>query len=74
MGKIAEFKRKHINEDRIAQLNMRMSEIVGNAEIIETEDGDMILDSVSEMKCDEIEKQVRLELLKGGYTAEEVYG
>ena len=41
--------------------------------MIETEDGDITLDTTSEMKCNEIEKLIQLELLKGGYLMEEVY-
>ncbi len=74
MGRIIEFQRKHIDKNRIGQLNMKMSEIIGNAEMIETEDGDIILDAVSEMKCIEVEKLIRLELLKGRCSMEEVYG
>lgn len=73
MGRIIEFQRKHVDKNRIEQLNMKMSEIIGNAEMIETENGDIILDAVSEMKCNEIEKLIRLELLKGRYSVEEVY-
>lgn len=73
MGKIIEFQRKHVDKNRIEQLNIKMSEIIGNAEMIETEDGDIILDAVSEVKCNEIEKLIRLELLKGRYSVEEVY-
>lgn len=73
MGKIIEFQRKHVDKNRIEQLNIKMSEIIGNAEMIETEDGDIILDAVSEMKCNEIEKTIRLELLKGRYSVEKVY-
>lgn len=72
MGRII-VQRKHVDKNRIEQLNMKMSEIIGNAEMIETENGDIILDAVSEMKCNEIEKLIRLELLKGRYSVEEVY-
>lgn len=72
MGRIIEFQ-KHVDKSRIDQLNMRMSEIIGNAEMIETEDGEITMDAVSEMKCNEIEKLIKLELLKGGYAVEEVY-
>ena len=73
MGKIIEFHKKHVDEERIKELTLKMSEVIGNAEMTQTEDGDILLDAVSEMKCSEIEKQIRLELLKGGYTVEEVY-
>ena len=72
MGRIIEFQRKHIDKNRIGQLNMKMSEIIGDAEMIETEDGDIILDAVSEMKCIEVEKLIRLELLTGRCSMEDV--
>ena len=72
MGKIIEFHKKHVDEERIKELTLKMSDVIGNAEMTETESGDLVLDAISEMKCDEIEKQIRLELLKGGYTVGEV--
>lgn len=59
-------KGKKVDEDKLNQLYSEMSYITGNAEMIETEDGDVILDPISEAKVDEIEKQIHLELLKGG--------
>jgi len=73
MAKIIEFK-KGINEEQIDQLYKEMSAIVGDAEMIETEDGEILLDAVSEMKISAIETKINLELLKGGYSLEEVYG
>lgn len=66
-------KGKKVDEDKLNQLYLEISYITGNAEMIETEDGDVILDPISEAKVDEIEKQIHLELLKGGYSMEEVY-
>lgn len=40
----------------------------------ETEDGDILLDAISEMKIDAIEAKIKLELLNGGYSMEKVYG
>lgn len=74
MGKIIEFNRKHVNKEYIDHLYKEMSKVMGNAEMIETGDGDIILDSVSEMKINDIETKINLELLKGGYSVEEVYG
>lgn len=73
MGTIIVFNRKHVDENRIDSLYKKISEITSNAEMIETADGDIILDAISEMKIYEIEKQINQELLKGGYSAEEVY-
>lgn len=74
MGTIIEFNRKHVDENRIDSLYKKISEITSNAEMIETADGDIILDAISEMKIYEIEKQINQELFKGGYSVEEVYG
>lgn len=74
MSKIIEFNRKGVDEERLNQLYLEMSAITGDAEMIETEDGDIVLDPISEMKCDDIETQIKMELLKGGYSMEEVYG
>lgn len=74
MGRIIEFNKKHVDEQRLKELETNMSDIIGNAEMTETEDGDILLDAVSEMKCGDIESQIRIELLKGGYKAEEIYG
>lgn len=73
MGKIIEFYKKHVDEEKIKELTLKMSDIIGNAEMAETESGDIVLDAISEMKCNEIEKQIKLELLKSGYTVGEVY-
>lgn len=74
MGTIIEFNRKHVDENRIDSLYKKISEITSNAEMIETADGDIILDAISEMKIYEIEKQINQELFKGGFSVEEVYG
>lgn len=74
MGKIIELNKKHVNQKYIDQLYRKMSDIIGDAEMIETEDGDIHLDPISEMKIDAIETKINFELLKGGYSMEEVYG
>lgn len=50
-----------------------MSDIIGNAEMTETEDGDIFMNAVSEMKCVDIESKIKTELLKGGYSMGEIY-
>lgn len=74
MEKIIEFHKKYVDKEKINELTLRMSDIIANAEMTETESGDLVLDAISEMKCNEIQKQIKLELLKGGYSMEEVYG
>jgi len=74
MGKVIEFNKKHVNEEYINQLYKEIADITGDAEMIETEDGDILLDTISEMKIDAIETKIKLEMLKGGYSMEEVYG
>jgi len=74
MGKIIEFNKKHVNKKYINQLYREIADITGNADMIETEDGEILLDAVSEMKISAIETKINLELLKGGYSLEEVYG
>ncbi len=46
--------------------------IIGNAELTEMEDGDILMDVISEAKCEEIDRLIRLEFLKVGYTMEEL--
>lgn len=74
IGKIIEFNGKNDNKGQIELLQKEMSEIISNAEMIETEDGDIVMDAISEMKCNAVETKINLELLKGGYSVEEVYG
>lgn len=74
MGKIIELNKKHVNQRYIDQLYREISDIIGDADMIETEDGDILLDSISEMKIKELETKINMELLKGGYSLEEVYG
>ena len=74
MGKIIELSRKHINQEYIDQLYKEISIITSNAEMTETEDGDIRLDSISEMSISELETKINQELLKGGYSMEEIYG
>lgn len=77
LGKIIKFKKKSIarknDNEYLEQLYYQISEITGNAEITETEDGDCILDAVSEMKIAELESKIKRELLKMGYSMQEVY-
>ena len=49
-----------------------MSDIIGDAELTEMEDGDILMDSVSETKVKEIEGLIHLEYLKAGYKIEEI--
>ena len=74
MGKIIEFNGRSVNIEQIKLLQKEMSEIISNAEMIETEEGDIVMDAVSEIKCNAIETKINLELLKGGYSVGEVYG
>ena len=74
MAKIIELNRKHINEEYVNQLYKVIAFITSNADMTETEDGDVLLDPISEMKINELELKINLELLKGGYSMEEVYG
>lgn len=71
---IIEFNKKHVNKEYIDQLYREIADITGDAEMIETEYGDILLDAVSEMKINTIETKINLELLKAGYSMEEVYG
>lgn len=36
MGRIIGFQRKHVDKNRIEKLNIKMSEIIGDAEMMET--------------------------------------
>lgn len=74
MAKIIELNRKHINEEYVDQLYKEIAFITSNADMTETEDGDILLDPISEMKINAIENKIKMELLKGGYSLEEVYG
>lgn len=74
MGKIIEINRKHINKEYINQLYKEISTITSDAEMTETEDGEILLDSISEMRINELETKINMELLKGGYSLEEIYG
>lgn len=74
MGKVIELNRKHIDEGYIDQLYKEISKITGDAEMTETEDGNILLDPISEMKISSLEAKINIELLKGGYSTEEVYG
>lgn len=76
MGKIIEmnFDKRKADEEKLNELYLEISRITGDAEMTETDDGDVVLDPISEAKIDEIEKQIHIELLKGGYSMEEIYG
>lgn len=74
MGKIIEINRKHVNKEYINQLYKEISTITSDAEMTETEDGEILLDSISEMRINELETKINMELLKGGYSLEEIYG
>ena len=74
MGQIIEINRKHVNKEYINQLYKEISTITSDAEMTETEDGEILLDSISEMRINELETKINMELLKGGYSLEEIYG
>ncbi|MCI5586416.1 MAG: hypothetical protein MR384_00785 [Lachnospiraceae bacterium] len=74
MGKIIEINRKHVNKEYINQLYKEISTITSDAEMTDTEDGEILLDSISEMRINELETKINMELLKGGYSLEEIYG
>lgn len=74
MGKIIEINRKRVNKEYINQLYKEISTITSDAEMTETEDGEILLDSISEMRIKELETKINMELLKGGYSLEEIYG
>ena len=76
MGKIIEmnFDKRKADEEKLNELYLEISRITGDAEMTEADDGDVVLDPISEAKIDEIEKQIHIELLKGGYSMEEIYG
>lgn len=66
MGRIIAFedlRKRKLNEDRIEELELEMCDVIGCAEIYD----DDTLDAISEAKCDEIERLIRLEYLKAGY-------
>lgn len=75
MGAIVNFtdiKKKKLNTSKIKELTLRMSDIIGDAELTEMEGGDILMDSVSEAKVKEIEGLIHLEYLKAGYKIEEI--
>ena len=74
MGQIIEINRKHVNKEYINQLYKEISTITSDAEMTETEDGEILLDSISEMRINELETKINMELLKGGYSLEKIYG
>lgn len=72
MGKIIELERKKLDGDKLHSLRLEMSKLIGDAEMMETEDGDIVMDITSEMKCEAIEKKITMEYLKAGYGMEEL--
>lgn len=73
MGQVIEFtdpRRSRLNRERVDELTLQLSSVIGNAKLINTEDGDIIMDAISEAKCDEIESLIYLEYLKAGYSDE----
>lgn len=51
MGTIVNFtdtKKKKLNTSKIRELTLKMSDIIGDAELTEMKDGDILMDSVSE--------------------------
>lgn len=73
MGQVIEItdpRRSKLNRDRVDELTLKLSGVIGNAELINTEDEDIMMDAISEVKCDEIENLIYLEYLKAGYSDE----
>lgn len=65
MGAIVNFtdiKKKKLNTSKIKELTLRMSDIIGDAELTEMEGGDILMDSVSEAKVKEIEGLIHLDI------------
>lgn len=67
MGKIIELDRKHLNKEYLEKLYDEMSAVIGDAELTETEDGDIRMDPISEVRVGEIEAKIRLEVLRRSY-------
>lgn len=65
-------KKKKLNTLKIRELTLKMSDMIGDAELTEMKDGDILMDSVSEAKVKEIEELIHLEYLKAGYKIEEI--
>ncbi len=71
MGKVIEFMPSGMkHRQRLEELELEISAVIGDSEMIETDNEDIILDPVSEAKCDKIESEYRLELMKMGYGGE----
>ena len=75
MGTVIKFedtRKRKLNKAKIDKLVFEKGMIIGNAELTEMEDGDILMDVISEAKCEEIDRLIRLEFLKAGYTMEEL--
>lgn len=75
MGTVIKFedtRKRKLNKAKIDKLVFEKGMIIGNAELTEMEDGDILMDVISEAKCEEIDRLIRLEFLKVGYTMEEL--
>lgn len=75
MGTVIKFedtRKRKLNKAKIDKLVFEKGMIIGNAELTEMEDGDILMDAISEAKCEEIDRLIRLEFLKAGYTMEEL--
>lgn len=70
--KFEETRKKKLNIGKIEELSEKMSAIIANAEFSENEEGNIIMDTDSEEKCEELERLIREECLKAGYTMEEM--
>lgn len=75
MGTVIKFedtRKRKLNKAKIDRLVFEKAMMIGDAEFTETEDGDILMDAISEAKCEEIDKLIHLEYLKAGYTMEEL--
>lgn len=72
MAGIIEFNKRHLDNKRLKELYSELVDIIGNANLIETEDGDVIMDAISQAKCNAVDTLIDLEYLKAGYTIEEI--
>lgn len=70
--KLEDTRKRKLNKAKIDKLVFEKGMIIGDAEFTEMEDGDILMDAISEAKCEEIDRLIHLEFLKAGYTMEEL--
>ena len=63
---------KKMNKTKMDKLLARMTKVIGNAELTEAGDGNILMDAVSEAKVDAIEQTMKIECLKAGYDLEDL--